>query len=97
MWELLRTVARSAVSALGTRRNLALEVLALRHQLTVLNRQSKMPKLEDPDRLFWIAMKRLWSGWSNALHIVQPATVVGWHKAGFRYYTGSRFARAVGG
>ena len=86
MWELLRTVARSAISALRSRRGLALENLALRHQLTVLNRQSKTPKLEDPDRLFWIAMKRGWAGWSDALHIVQPATVVGWHKAGFRYY-----------
>jgi hypothetical protein len=53
-----------------------LENLALRHQLTVLNRQSKTPKLEDPARLVWIAMKRGWAGWSNALHIVQPATVV---------------------
>ena len=51
MWELLRTVTRSAVSALGSRRDLALEVLALRHQLTVLNRQSKKPTLEDRDRL----------------------------------------------
>ena len=47
MWELLRTVARSAVSALGHRRNLALEKLALRHQLTVFKRQSKKPQLED--------------------------------------------------
>lgn len=37
MWELFRTVAKSAVSALGSRRELALENLALRHQLTVLN------------------------------------------------------------
>ncbi len=77
MWELLRTVARSAVSALSSRRDLALENLALRHQLTVLNRQSKTPKLEDLDRLLWIAMKRVWAGWSNALHIVQP-------RAGYR-------------
>ena len=86
MWELLRTVARSAVSALGSRRDLALENLALRHQLTVLKRQSKKPTLGDRDRLFWIAMKRGWAGWTDALHLVQPGTVVGWHKAGFRYY-----------
>ncbi len=56
MWELLRTVARSAVSALGRRRDLALENLALRHQLTVLQRQSKKPTLTDPDRLLWIGL-----------------------------------------
>ena len=81
MWELLRIVACSAVSALGQRRDLALENLALRHQLTVLKRQSKKPQLEDRDRLFWIGMKRFWPGWSGALHLVQPATVVGWHRA----------------
>jgi hypothetical protein len=51
---------------LGQRRDLALENLALRHQLTVLKRQSKKPQLEDRDRLFWIGMKRFWAGWSGA-------------------------------
>jgi hypothetical protein len=59
---------------------------ALRHQLTVLKRQAKKPQLEDRDRLFWIGMKRFWAGFRGALHLVQPATVVGWHSAGFRYY-----------
>ena len=40
MWELLRTITRSAVSALRRRRELALENLALRHQLAVLQRHS---------------------------------------------------------
>ena len=82
MWELLRTVVRSAVSALRLRRDLAVENLALRHQLVVLKRQSKKPRFEDRDRLFWISMKRIWSGWTGALHLVQPATVVKWHRAG---------------
>jgi hypothetical protein len=42
------------LSPWGQRRDLALENLALRHQLTVLKRQSKKPQLEDRDRLFWI-------------------------------------------
>ena len=73
MWELLRIVARSVVSALGQRRDLALENLALRHQLSVLKRQAKKFQLEDRDRLFWIGIKRFWAGWSGALHLVQPA------------------------
>ena len=52
MWELVRTVARSVVSAAKGRRNLVFENLALRHQLAVLRRQSKKPKLKDTDRLF---------------------------------------------
>ena len=68
------------------RASAATEILALRQQLAVLGRQSKRPRLEDRDRLFWIALKRFWPGWRNALLIVQPDTVVRWHRAGFRYY-----------
>ena len=86
MWDILRTVVRSAVSALRLRRDLAVENLALRHQLVVLKRQSKKPRFEDCDRLLWMGMKRFWSGWTGALDLVQPATVVRWHRAGFRHY-----------
>ncbi len=64
----------------------ATEILALRQQLAVLGRQSKRPQLQDRDRVFWILLKRFWPSWRNALLIVQPATVVRWHRAGFRYY-----------
>ena len=86
MWELLRTILRSAVSALGPRHDLALENLALRHQLAVLHRRSNKAQLEDQDRLFWIGLKCVWSKWSEVLQLVQPATVVKWHRAGFRHY-----------
>ena len=96
MWELLRTILRSAVSALGPRRDLALENLALRHQLAVLHRRSNRPQLEDHDRLFWIALKRVWPNWSEVCQLVQPATVVKWHRAGFRHYW-RRKSRSKGG
>jgi hypothetical protein len=38
------------------------------------------------DRLFWILLRRLWSGWAASLVIIQPNTVVRWHRAGFRIY-----------
>ena len=64
----------------------ALEILALRQQLTVLKRDHPRPKLERLDRIFWIALRRCWSRWTEALIIVKPETVVGWHRAGFRLY-----------
>ena len=70
----------------GCRRHLALENLALRHQLAVLQRQSKRPQLKDTDRLLWLGLRRVWPEWKSALHLVQPATVVKWHRAGFRRY-----------
>ena len=68
------------------RASAATEILALRQQLAVLKRQSKRPQLHDRDRLFWILLKRFGPRWRDALLIVQPETVVRWHRAGFRHY-----------
>lgn len=76
MFELIRTVARSVVSAVQGRRNLALENLALRHQLEVLQRRLKKPNLKNSDRVLWMGLRRLWPEWKSGLYIVQPATVV---------------------
>ena len=65
---------------------LVVENLALRHQLTVLSRSVKRPKLRPGDRLFWVVLSRLWQGWRASLHMVQPATVVRWHREGFKRY-----------
>jgi len=34
----------------------------------------------------WVCLSRLWRDWRSALAIVQPATVVAWHRAGFRLF-----------
>ncbi len=60
--------------------------LALRQQLAVLHRCAPRPKLRPWDRRFWVWLARVWSGWQSALVIVKPATVVRWHRQGFRYY-----------
>jgi hypothetical protein len=69
-----------------TRTVLALEILALRQQVTVLKRKRPRPPLNSSDRLFWVVLRRLWSGWKNVLIVVKPDTVVGWHRTGFRWY-----------
>jgi len=68
------------------RTDLALEILALRQQVAVLKRKRPRPKLNRMDRLFWTALRSFWSRWAEALLIVKPETVVGWHRAGFRLY-----------
>jgi hypothetical protein len=65
------------------RSQLALENLALRQQLAVLSRQHPRPRLRRRERLFWMALTILWSGWRSALVVVQPQTVVRWHRQGF--------------
>ena len=71
---------------LRTRHHLGLETLALRQQLAVLKRKHPRPRLNNCDRLFWLALRSFWSRWASALVIVKPETVIGWHRAGFRLY-----------
>ena len=66
--------------------NLVAENLALRQQLAVLQRKAKRPRLRNSDRIFWAWLSRLWNGWRSTLLIVQPETVVAWHRQGFRLY-----------
>ena len=61
---------------------LALEVLALRHQIIVLKRQTPRPKLCLSDRCLWVMLKKAWPGWKTPLMIFQPETVIGWQRAG---------------
>ena len=74
------------VRLLRARRSLLLENLALRQQLAVLKRRHPRPRLELLDKLFWVAVRRFWSGWKQALLIVSPETVVRWHRSGFALY-----------
>jgi len=60
MLRLLQTALRTARSAVRTHRDLALENLALRQQLIVLQRSVKRPRLHEADRLFWSLLKRFW-------------------------------------
>jgi putative transposase len=64
----------------------ALENLALRHQLLVLQRSVTRPRLSHWDRILWVWLSRFWTGWRLNLLIVQPATVLAWHRRGFRLY-----------
>ncbi len=65
---------------------IALENLALRHQLLVLQRSVGRPRLSRWDRVFWVWLSRVWASWRSNLVIVQPATVLAWHRQGFRLY-----------
>ena len=66
------------------RKTLALENAALRQQLAIYQRTHKPGRLRAEDRVFWVALRRLWPGWTRPLVIVKPATVIGWHRGGFK-------------
>src|SRR5437870_11851258 len=73
-------------AALKTRTDLVLENLALRQQLALLRRPSKRPRVGLLDRVFWTWLSQWWARWREALHVVQPQTVIRWHHRGFRAF-----------
>jgi len=86
MFAIVAALLRYPLSWLRPKHQLALEILALRHQITVLKRQTHKPKLRPGDRFIWIMLQRSWPDWKSALMIFQPETVIGWHRAGFRIF-----------
>jgi hypothetical protein len=79
--------------ALGTltdltrsRTDLLVEKAMLRQQLIILNRQVQRPRLTNNDRIRLVLFSRLTKFWQQALHIVQPDTLLRWHRQLFRIY-----------
>src|SRR5215211_4257316 len=66
-----------------SRAALQLEILALRHQIGVLQRSVKRPKLTAADRCLWAWLSSVWNGWESRVSIVKAATVIGWQRKGF--------------
>ena len=58
----------------------------LRQQPSVLKQKHPKPRFAVSDRLFWVMLQSLWSGWKQALVLVEPETVVRWHRLGFKMY-----------
>src|ERR1700754_4090155 len=65
---------------------IAIENTALRMQIAAFQRKRKRPLLTTLDRLFWISLRSLWSGWGRPLLYVQPDTVVRWQRERFRKF-----------
>jgi putative transposase len=86
----LRACVRSRVE-------LQLELLALRQQVHILERSRRTRlRLSPADRVFWVWLSRVWAGWRRPLIIVQPATVLAWHRQGFRWFWTWKSRRRTG-
>jgi transposase InsO family protein len=70
-----------------SRAALQAEILILRHQLNILRRRSpKRAVLINIDRLVFVGLCSLAPNVLDALSIIKPATLIAWHRAGFRAY-----------
>jgi hypothetical protein len=87
MLKLEASIVSRLVCRFRSRAVVELENLALRHQLHVLRRQRPgRPRLFAIDRLLWAWLYRLWPRCLDAMVLVKPATVVQWHRQGFRLF-----------
>jgi hypothetical protein len=87
----MMTILSALVSILAFRvrshASLELELISLRHQVSILRRRHKgRIRLFSTDRLLWVWLYRIWPQVLNAMVLVKPATVVQWHRKGFRLY-----------
>jgi putative transposase len=81
------SLAYSLRLVIRSRASLHLEIIALRHQLAVVNRsRPKRLRLSPADRLLWAWLSQAWRGWRTAVHIVKPETVIAWHRRGLRLF-----------
>jgi putative transposase len=87
-WAMMSVLVSSLLTlraSLRSRIALPLEILALRHQLQVLQRtRPRRLRLAKMDRWLWVVLSRFLAEWRTALVIVKPETVIAWHRLGFR-------------
>ena len=97
MMSVLISLVLALRGCVRSRAALQCEVLALRHQLQVLER-SRPPRLRltRADRLLWVWFSRAWTEWRAALVIVKPDTVIAWHRQGLRLFWTWKSRRRVG-
>lgn len=93
MTKWLSIFLRMLVSTFRTRRDLAFENLLLRQQLAVLKSKVVRPQLTQADRVFWVLSSTIWPQWRGVLHIVQPETVIRWHRDCFRRHWARKSAK----
>ena len=85
MRAVLLALLTGTLSLFRSRHVLQLEIVALRHQLAVYQSSGRRPRrLRPADRLLWAWLARRWSGWRDALVLVQPDTVIAWQRRRFR-------------
>ena len=74
-------------SLFKSREQLEAENLALRHQVNLLHRSApRRLRLRNTDRLLFVWLYRLWPGVLGSIVIIQPETVVLWHRLGFKAF-----------
>jgi len=97
MLAILYTLGIAVADLVKSRARLEAEILLLRHQLSVALRHAPLRvRLRGGDRAFMVWIVRLWPSLLDVIRVVQPETVLRWHRAGFRIYWWWKSRKRVG-
>lgn len=83
---LLRAVCLFLGGLRVSRAALLAENLLRRQQTSALQRSGQQPRCRSGDRIFWVWLSRVWTGWRSALLLARPQTVAKWHRQGLKLY-----------
>src|SRR5713101_3648186 len=87
MLAILRLLMTFAANLFRSRRRLEVENLFLRHQLNIALRHApRRLRLHGSDRAVLVWLTRLWPSLIGLVRVVQPDTILRWHRSGFRAY-----------
>jgi transposase InsO family protein len=87
MFAIIHLLATFIADLFKSRRRLEVENLFLRHQLNVvLRRAPQRVRIRAGDRALMVWMTRMWPSLLGLTRVVQPATILRWHRCGFRAY-----------
>jgi len=82
----LKTLITTIRNWFSSRNQLVLEILLLRHQIAILQRKTKKPRLKTSDRALFVLISRYLKSWRQTITIVKPDTVIRWHRKGFKLF-----------
>ena len=87
MFAILHALGMFVADLFKSRSRLEAENLFLRHQLTIaMRRAPPRLRLRGSDRALLIWMTRLWPNLRGMAQVVQPETILRWHRAGFKVF-----------
>jgi hypothetical protein len=83
VFAIVSAVFGALVGAVRPRASIIVEILVLPAADRRAQARQAPAAARPIDRAFWVVVSRVWWRWADALAIVKPATVIGWHRRGF--------------
>jgi len=80
LWAFFSPKAKVAARLLAAESQLAV------HKHRIRQKKESRPRFTHAFRVLWVLLSKLWRGWDKHVHLMQPATVVKWHRTAFRFY-----------